>query len=86
MKADEYEALGQRTDLSLAERLEEGDAYLLTPHAYAIGRKNLGSQAEAARLLGVHPTTLSRRENGRLPVTREQALAIWALAMLQEWA
>lgn len=48
----------------------------MTPKAYAILRKQVGSQARVARALDVHPTTVAHREGGRNGVTRESYLAL----------
>ena len=39
-------------------------------------RKLLGTQVEAAKQLGVTPNTVSRRELGYFPITREAALVM----------
>lgn len=49
---------------------------------YSSLRKTLGTQERVAFLLGLHPTTLSRRENGSLPITGEAELAIRYLVLM----
>jgi DNA-binding XRE family transcriptional regulator len=51
-----------------------------TPHQYRKLRIRFGSQVAAAKVLGLDRGTLIRREQGRLPITPEAALAIAALA------
>jgi transcriptional regulator with XRE-family HTH domain len=48
----------------------------VTGAAYKALREEIGSQAYVAGLLGVHFMTVSKRERGANPVTRE---AEWAL-------
>lgn len=51
----------------------------MTSEAYKAERKLRGTQAIVAKLLGVHPVTITRRETGALPVTREAGLALLSL-------
>lgn len=46
---------------------------------YKLARILRGTQTEVAMLLGVTQVTISRRETGRVPVTKEMWLAIMAL-------
>ena len=39
-------------------------------------RRAVGSQTEVAKMLRVHPATISRRERGELPIDMEAELAI----------
>lgn len=48
----------------------------MSPETYKRHRLILGTQKRAAELLGVTRLTILRREAGRLPITREAALAI----------
>lgn len=43
---------------------------------YRVLRAGLGSQKDVADLLEVHPQTISKRERGERPVTREAELAL----------
>lgn len=52
----------------------------MTAVRYRALRLRLGTQAEAARLLGLSRITITRRESDALPITREADLAITALA------
>ncbi len=52
------------------------------PQTYRAARKERGSQVEVAALLGVDRATLRRRENGDIPVTREAALALLSLPVI----
>lgn len=54
----------------------------MSERAYASMRKSLGTQANVGFVLGVHPTTLSRRENGTLPITSEAELALRYLSAM----
>ena len=56
----------------------------MTPAAYQAARKRIGTQADVAALLNVDPQTISRRERGELPITREAALAMDALKSRRE--
>lgn len=51
----------------------------MTAAEYKLARTIRGTQSEIARLLGVHPVTLAKRETGRIPIHREAALAMLAL-------
>lgn len=51
----------------------------MTPATYQAARKLIGTQTEVAAMLELDPQTISRRERGELPITREAALAIDAL-------
>lgn len=55
----------------------------MTPTEYRTHRETIGTQAAAARNLGVARSTVIRREDGSMPITTEAALAIVALA--QHW-
>lgn len=52
----------------------------MKPTQYAALRRSVGTQAEVARMLGVHPITVSQRERGASPITPEAALAMRKLA------
>ena len=55
----------------------------MTPATYRTVRNAIGlSQLRLARALGVHPTTISKRERGVLTITQEAELAI--LSLLKE--
>jgi len=56
----------------------------MTPTTYQAARKRIGTQAEVAAMLELDPMTISRRERGKLPITREAALAIDALKARQK--
>ena len=56
---------------------------VMTPTEYRTHREQIGTQAAAARVLGVARSTVIRREDGSMPITTEAALAITALA--QQW-
>ena len=47
--------------------------------AYAHARRARGTQAEVAKALGLTKVTLSRRERGVTPLSREMSLALAAL-------
>lgn len=48
----------------------------MSPDEYREMRQHLGSQPDAAEVLGVDPMTISRRERGVLPIDREAELAL----------
>ena len=52
----------------------------MTPFDYRFLRQQVGSQAAAARVLGVSRSTVVRREDGSMPITTEAALALIALS------
>lgn len=52
----------------------------MTPEEYRALRESVGSQSEVAFVLEVSVSTLSRRENGRLPITQEAGRAMLHLA------
>lgn len=54
----------------------------MSPERYRYQRQKLGSQAKVARMLGVHPSVISKRECGRSPIKQEAALAIDQLVAL----
>ena len=56
----------------------------MTRHQYRRLRILAGTQQAVADTLGLDRGTLIRREQGRLPITPEAALAIAALAGAQE--
>jgi DNA-binding transcriptional regulator YdaS (Cro superfamily) len=51
----------------------------MTAMAYKATRELRGSQVAVARLLGVHSVTISKRECGVQPVSREAELALLTL-------
>lgn len=53
--------------------------YDMTKEQYKAEREARGTQAEVAELLKIARPTLSHRERGTQPITREAALAIQAL-------
>lgn len=55
----------------------------MTPATYQVARKRIGTQAKVAATLEVDPMTVSRRERGKLSITREAALAIAALELIR---
>lgn len=52
----------------------------MTPINYRDLRQQVGTQAAAARVLGVSRSTVVRREDGSIPITTEAALALIALS------
>lgn len=54
----------------------------MNPKAYALIRKDIGTQAEVADMLQVARETIARRETGADRITREAALAMMALEEL----
>ena len=55
----------------------------MTASQYKAIRKSIGSQEDVAKLLGVHPMTISNRERGIYPITLEAKRAIFALQFEQ---
>lgn len=51
----------------------------MTPADYQRERQLRGTQSSVAALLGIDPQTISRRERGEIPVTREAAMALTSL-------
>ena len=51
----------------------------MTREKYKATRETIGTQADAAPLLGVNRVTLATRESGAWEITREAALALEAL-------
>jgi DNA-binding XRE family transcriptional regulator len=56
----------------------------MNPKAYALIRKDIGTQAEVADMLQVARETIARRETGVDRITREAALAMMALEELSK--
>ena len=52
----------------------------MTPAKYKHARKRLGTQSEVAARLGVARSTVAHRESGKMPITKEAALAMLALS------
>lgn len=52
----------------------------MTPSRYKSKRESIGTQTHVAELLKVSPVTLSRRESGAMPITREAWLALVSLS------
>lgn len=52
----------------------------MSPEQYRETRKTIGTQAQAAALLGIKRETISRREKGSAPISREASLALKSLA------
>lgn len=48
----------------------------MTARQYRAERLKRGSQSQVAKLLGIDPQTISRRERGELPINREAELAL----------
>lgn len=48
----------------------------MTPSQYRRLRVRVGSQRIVAKMLGVHPTTISKRERGELPIDTEAERAL----------
>lgn len=48
----------------------------MTPADYKANRKKLGTQREAAAVLGVSRETIAKRETGVYPINKEAALAM----------
>ena len=48
----------------------------MTPEAYRLLRKTIGTQAEVAKALGVHRVTVVKREGGSQPIDAEAAHAL----------
>lgn len=53
----------------------------MTPAQYRAERLKRGSQTQVAKLLGVDPQTISRRERGERPINREAEIALRALKL-----
>ena len=51
----------------------------MSPTQYAAARRLRGTQKQVAALIDVDKMTISRRERGLLPISRESELAINAL-------
>jgi transcriptional regulator with XRE-family HTH domain len=51
----------------------------MTRAQYRKLRQSIGSQTEVAKLLGVDPQTISRRERGELPINKEAEMALRGL-------
>jgi transcriptional regulator with XRE-family HTH domain len=51
----------------------------MTAAQYRKARRQRGSQTEVAKLLGVDPQTISRRERGEIEINHEAALALLSL-------
>jgi len=56
----------------------------MNPKAYALIRKDIGTQAEVADMLQVARETIARSETGVDRITREAALAMMALEALSK--
>jgi len=56
----------------------------MNPKAYALIRKDIGTQAEVADMLQVARETIARRETGVDRITREAVLAMMALEELSK--
>jgi len=52
----------------------------MTPAEYRTARRSIGRQNVVAPMLGVSIRTLTRREHGEVPITREMVLAIRSIA------
>lgn len=52
----------------------------MKPERYADLRRSVGSQTAVAKKLDITQSTITRRENGRLPIGREAAYAMRYLA------
>lgn len=57
----------------------------INPTQYKSARQSVGTQVEAARLLGVARSTVAHRESGKIPITTEAALAIEYLRKRARW-
>lgn len=57
----------------------------MNPEQYKSARQSVGTQLEAARLLGVARSTVAHRESGKIPITTEAALAIQYLRKRARW-
>lgn len=55
----------------------------MTPLEYKKLRESRGTQAEAARILGVNRVTIAKRENGAMKLTWEACLAMKAIAPIR---
>jgi DNA-binding transcriptional regulator YiaG len=51
----------------------------MTRAQYRKLRQSIGSQPEVAKLLGVHPITISKRERGEIAINKEAVIALRAL-------
>ena len=51
----------------------------MTHEDYKEARRERGTQAEVAKSLGISRSTLLRRENGELPISREASVAMLTL-------
>lgn len=56
----------------------------MTRQEYAHTRKGLGTQAHVARELGIYWLTVSKRERGDNPITREAELALRYLVVRKD--
>lgn len=52
----------------------------MTAAQYRAARKAIGTQEKVAALLDVHPMSISKRESGVIPISREVELAILSLS------
>jgi hypothetical protein len=53
----------------------------MTPESYKAERQRRGTLKSVAALLGIHWTTLARRESGVIELTTEMALALCSLPL-----
>ena len=53
----------------------------MTKETYKIEREKRGTLKDVAALLGVHWTTVARRESGAIELTNEAALALMTLPL-----
>lgn len=51
----------------------------MSPSEYKAVREKIGTQMEAAEMLGVNRVTVAKRENGSMTITNEASLAIQSL-------
>ena len=55
----------------------------MTSRIYKLERRRRGSAAEVAAKLGVHKASLDKRERAGCPISKEAALALLALPLLE---
>jgi len=57
----------------------------MTPSEYRQERKRIGlTQPQLSSLVGVSRVTISQRENGKVPITKEAAMAIQSLPKINK--
>lgn len=64
----------------MSNHITETPSQLATRETYRATRRKLGTQADVAALLGIHRTTLAKRESALEPISTEAALAMRAIS------